>query len=137
MMKCGIDGRAQTQKGHEKRPNEKYGRDKTEVWEIELFNLAMVLPKEVQELVVVPQIQYICSLWWKDKFPQYRVFRNCRGSEKAQYNDKVVNVFLVMQRLCPTIQTEKENLIEPSREACEEPDCMSTKNCVVWTAAWA
>ena len=25
--------------GHEKRPNEQYGRDKTEVWEIELFNL--------------------------------------------------------------------------------------------------
>ena len=68
--------------GHEKRPNEKYGRDKTEVCEIELFNLPMVPLKVVQERVVVPQIQYICSLWWKDKFPQKRVFRNCRGPEK-------------------------------------------------------
>ena len=23
-----------------------------------------------------------CSLWWKDKFTQYRVFRNCGSSEK-------------------------------------------------------
>ena len=23
-----------------------------------------------------------CRLWWKDKFPQYRVFRNCGSSEK-------------------------------------------------------
>ena len=31
MMKCGIDGGAQMENGHEKKPNEKYGRDKTEV----------------------------------------------------------------------------------------------------------
>ena len=31
MMKCGIDGRDRWKNGHEKRPNEKYGRDKTEV----------------------------------------------------------------------------------------------------------
>ena len=58
-----------------------------------------------------------CSLWWKDKFPQYRVFRNSGA--------------------CPNIQKEKERSIESSREACEEPDCMCSKNCVVWTATWA
>ena len=44
--------------GHEKRPNENYGRDKTVVWWIELVILHMVL-KVAQELVVVPQTQYI------------------------------------------------------------------------------
>ena len=43
----------------EKKPNENYGRDKTEVWEVELFILHMVLLKVVQEPVVVPQIQHI------------------------------------------------------------------------------
>ena len=44
---------------HEKKPNENYGRDKTEVWEVELFNLPMVLLKVVQKTVVVTQIQCI------------------------------------------------------------------------------
>ena len=41
------------------KPNGNYGRDKTEVWEVELFNLPMVLLKVVQKTVVVPHIQYI------------------------------------------------------------------------------
>ena len=82
MMKCGIDGRAQMEETDTiKRPNEKYGRDKTEVWEIELFNLPMVLLK-VQEPVVVPQIQYIAVCDGKTSLPQHRVFRNCGTSEK-------------------------------------------------------
>ena len=44
---------------HEKKPHENYGRDKTVVWEAELFHLPMVLLNVVQEPVVVPQIQYI------------------------------------------------------------------------------
>ena len=47
---------------HEKKPNENYGRDKTEVWEIELFNLPMVLLK-------VPQIQYIAVCGGKTSSP--------------------------------------------------------------------
>ena len=99
--------------GHEKRPNEKYGRDKTEVWEIELFNLPMVLPKEVQELVVVPQIQYICSLWWKDKFPQYRVFRNCRGSEKRSTTIRWSMSFLWCRGFVPPSKKKKKTWLNP------------------------
>ena len=54
---------------HEKNPNESHGRDKTEVWEIELFNLPMVLLKEVQEPVVVPQIQCIAVCVGKTNSP--------------------------------------------------------------------
>ena len=43
--------------GREEKPNENHGRDKTEVWWVELFNLPMVLLKVVA--VVVPQIQCI------------------------------------------------------------------------------
>ena len=45
--------------GHEKKPNENYGRDKTVVWWVELVLLHMVLLNDVQKIVVVPQIQYI------------------------------------------------------------------------------
>ena len=45
--------------GHEKKPNENYGRDKTVVWWVELVILHMVLLNDVQKIVVVPQIQYI------------------------------------------------------------------------------
>ena len=68
---------------HKLKPNENYGRDKTEVWEVELFNLPMVLLKVVQEPVVVPQIQYI-GVCWKDKFSQFREFRNCGRSAKRK-----------------------------------------------------
>ena len=63
---------------HEKKPNENYGRDKTEVWWVALFSsiLPMVLLKVVQELVVVPQIQYIAVCDGKTS-SQFRVFRNC------------------------------------------------------------
>ena len=45
--------------GHEKKPNENYGRDKkTVVWWVELVILHMVLVNDVQKIVVVPQIQY-------------------------------------------------------------------------------
>ena len=54
---------------HEKKPNGNYGRDKTEVWEVELFNLPMVLFKVVQEPVVVPHIQYIAVCGGKTSSP--------------------------------------------------------------------
>ena len=54
---------------HEKKPNENYGRDKTEVWEVELFNLPMVLLKVAQKTVVVPQIQYIAVCGGKTSSP--------------------------------------------------------------------
>ena len=45
--------------GHEKTPNENYGRDKTVVWWVELIILHMWLLNDVQKIVVVPQIHYI------------------------------------------------------------------------------
>ena len=45
--------------GHEKKPNENYGRDKTEILWVEFVILHMVLVNDVQKIVVVPQIQYI------------------------------------------------------------------------------
>ena len=45
--------------GHEKKPHENYGRDKTVVWWVELVILHTVLLNDVQKIVVVPQIQYI------------------------------------------------------------------------------
>ena len=46
-----------------------YGRNETEVWEIELFNSSMVLLKVVQEPVVVPQIQNIAVCVGKTRSP--------------------------------------------------------------------
>ena len=54
---------------HEKKLNGNYGRDKIEAWEVELFNLPMVLLKVVQEPVVVPQIQYISVCGGKTSSP--------------------------------------------------------------------
>ena len=121
--------------GHEETPNQNYGRDMTEAWEVELFKTCGAL-KMVQELVVVPQIQCIavcdrktCSLNLECsetvEGPQSAIQRwggqcPCRGTEAF-----------------PTIQKEKESLMESSREPCEEPDCMCDENCVVWTSNWA
>ena len=44
---------------HEKKPNENNGRDETLVWLVELIILHTVLLKDVQKIVVVPQIQCI------------------------------------------------------------------------------
>ena len=38
-----------------------------------------------------------------------------------------------MHWLFPTIQKKKP---ESLRKLCEEPDCMFSENCVVWTATW-
>ena len=58
-MKCGNDGRARMEKRtrREAKKKKNYGRDKTEVWEVELFNLPKVLLMVVA--VAVPQIQCI------------------------------------------------------------------------------
>ena len=53
---------------------------------------------------------------------------------KTQYNDKAVNAPVVMHWLFPT--TWKKKLIESLRKLCEEPDCMFSEICVVWTATW-
>ena len=45
--------------GHEKKPNENYGRDKTVIWWVELVILHMLLLNDVQKIVMVPQIHYI------------------------------------------------------------------------------
>ena len=45
--------------GHEKKPYDNYGRDRTVVWWVELIILHMVLLKDVQKIVVLPQIRYI------------------------------------------------------------------------------
>ena len=104
-MRCGLerwwsvglmeetDGKTDT----EKRPNEKYGRDKTEVWEMELFNSPMVLLKVVQEPVVVPEIQFILQFVMERQVPSKKSVQKLWRFRKAQYNDKAVNVFLVMQ----------------------------------------
>ena len=79
-----------------------------------------------------------CRVWWKDKFPRFSVFWNCRSSEKRSATiGWSMNVFVVMQSPFPIIQKEKESLIASSREPCEEPDCMCSENCVVWTSTWA
>ena len=99
--------------GHERKQNEKYGRDKTEVWEMELFNLRMVLLKVVQEPVVVPEIQYICSVWWKDKFPQFRAFSNCRGSEKRSTTIKWSMSFSWCRGFVPPSKKKKKAWLRP------------------------
>ena len=45
--------------GHEKKPNENCGRDKTVIWWVELVILHMLLLNDVQKIVMVPQIHYI------------------------------------------------------------------------------
>ena len=94
--------------GHEKMPNGKLRmrRDRSLRNRVVQFT---VLLKVVQESVVVPQSstlplvmeRQVPSIWCVQKLSRFR---------KAQYNDKVVIVFLVMQRLCPTIQKEKRKL---------------------------
>ena len=121
---------------HEETPNENYGRDQTEVWPIELFNVPMVLLKVVQELVVVPQIQ--CTAVCDGKTSSL----NLECSETVEVPQTAI------QRKggqCPCRGAEaffppfkkKKILIESSREPCEEPDCMCSENCVVWTSTWA
>ena len=67
---CGHDRKEHGWRNvHEKKPNENNGRDETEVWEVELFNLPMVLLKVVQKTVVVPQIQYIAVCDATTSFP--------------------------------------------------------------------
>ena len=78
-----------------------------------------------------------CRLWWKDKFPQFRVFRNCGDSEKRS-TTMVWSMNLSWCRgFFVTIEKEKGSLIESFRDSCEEPDCMCSESCVVWTSTWA
>ena len=90
--------------GHEETPNENYGRDKTEVWQVELFNVPTVLVKVVQELVVVPQIQCIAVYDGKTRsinlqcsetveVPQTAIQRKggqcpCRGAQAFSHHSK-------------------------------------------------
>ena len=72
-----------------------------------------------------------CRVWKDDKFPEFRVFRNCGRSAKRNSTDGVVNVPAVMHWLFFTIK----NWLSPSGSFVK-PDCMLSENCVVWTASW-
>ena len=82
MMKCGIDGRAQMEK-----------RTRNEAkWKIRTRQDRSLRNRVVQFTSGAAQggartcrwatDSVHCRLWWKDKFPQKRVFRNCGSSEK-------------------------------------------------------
>ena len=134
MMKCGIDGRAQMEKRTRKEAKWKIRPRQDRSLRNRVVQFTNGAAQGGARTCRSATDSVHCSLWLKDKFPQFRAFSKLSRFRKAQYNDKAVNVFLVMQRLCPTIQKEKESLIESSREPCEEPDCMCSKNCVLWTA---
>ena len=57
----------------------------------------MVLLKVVQEPVVVPEIQFILQFVMERQVPSKKSVQKLWRFRKAQYNDKAVNVFLVMQ----------------------------------------
>ena len=119
---------------HEKKPNGNYGRDKTEVWEVELFNVPMVLLKGGAKNCRGATDSVHCRVWWKDKFSQFRVFRNCGRSAKR--NATIGWSMLLSWCIGFFPPLEKKNFIESLRKLCEEPDCMFSENCVVWTATW-
>ena len=76
-------------------------------------------------------------MWWKDKFSQFRVFRNCGRSAKRNTTIKrsmLLSWCIVFFFFHTT--WKKKNLIESLRKLCEEQDCMFSENCVVWTATW-
>ena len=60
------------------------------------------------------------------------------SGNRALFSENMFSFFIpvVMQRPFPTKQ-KKKNLMESLRERCEEPDCMCSENCVVWTSIWA
>ena len=91
--------------------------------------LPMVLLKELQELVVVPQIQYI-AVFGRKTSSQLRVFRNCGRSAKRSTTIRCGQ--------CPCREMhwffqpfKKKLAIECSREHCEQPKCMFNESCVV------
>ena len=61
-----------------------------------------------------------CRVWFNDKFPEFRVFRNCGRSAKRNTTDGVVNVPVVMHWLFFTIKnwlSPSENFVK-SQIAC-------------------
>ena len=100
---------------------------------IEEHGLHMVLLKVVQELVVVPQIQYIAV------FDATTKSLNLECSETVE--DDLQNAVNRQSGQCPyrdaCFPPFQKNLMESTRESCEEPDCMCSEKCVVWTSIWA
>ena len=97
--------------GHEKKPNENYGRDKTVVWWVELVILHMVLLNDVQKIVVVPQIQYIAVCDATTSSPKLQM---CSETVDICSKSMEWSMFLswcMVQRLLPTIQNKKNLLL--------------------------
>ena len=119
---------------HEKKPNGNYGRDKTEVWEVELFNLPMVLFKVVQEPVVVPHIQYIAVCGGKTSSPNLECSETVEDLPNAI--QRTIGWSILLSWCIGFFPPLEKKLIESLRKLCEEPDCMFSEICVVWTATW-
>ena len=77
-----------------------------------------------------------CRLSWKDKFPQFRVFRNCgRWHAKCSKPTRWSMSLSWWGSFFPPFI--RKTLMESPRERCEEPDCMCGENWNVWTSNWA
>ena len=97
--------------------------------------------------------RWSCSRWWRSQCHRFNALpfvmeRQVPSLEsvqqlwmsrfrEAQYNHWVINDLVVMHWFFPTIPNNKKNLMESTRELGEEPDCMCSENCVVWTSTWA
>ena len=120
---------------NEKKPNENNGRDETVVWEVELFNFTNGAAQGGARTCRSATDSMQCRLSWKDKFTEFRVFRNC-GRWSAKCNTTMVwSMSLSWCRgFFPPFKNKTYGL---PRELGEESDCMCSENCVVWTSIWA
>ena len=61
------------------------------------------------------------------------MFRNCGGSAKR---NTTIGWSMLLSWCIGFFPPLEKKLIESLRKLCEEPDCMFSESCVVWTATW-